>query len=215
MNNSLENLTRHPPPSLNIAVVVLDGFDFASLSSILEAISSAKRNIGSEKISVSTIGIHSPLASSLGIKIVPNLALTDVQLSEFHVTILIGGSAAKLTTHSELSLQLIDADKSGRLMGGVWNGAYHLAAAGLTAGYECLITGDGRFAIEPTLEKRKRHCAWHFDERRMTSGDSHSTTCMMNAMIVHYFQACNDALQSIQDAGPQDMNEGLSFPEAC
>lgn len=183
-NSSTDHLTRH----LSVALVILDGFDFASLSATLEAISTAKIRLGNDVISCTTVGMNSSSRSSLGISVTPNFGVGETQLSEYDVTILVGGSGATLKTHFELTQQLMSAAKAGRLLGGIWNGAYHLAAAGLTDGYECLITGDGRFSIEPPIPKRRRYASWHFDERRMTCSDAYNATSMMEAMLDHFFE---------------------------
>lgn len=188
MNDSFNSSTGHPTRQLSIALVILDGFDFASLSATFEAISTAKKRLGADVISCTTMGVSSSSRSSLGISVTPNLGLGETQLSEYNVTILVGGSGATLKTHFELTQQLMKAAKAGRLLGGIWNGTYHLAAAGLTEGYECLITGDGRFSIEPPTPKRRRYTSWHFDERRMACSDAYTATSMMVAMLDHFFE---------------------------
>lgn len=211
MNPSFNSSTGHPTRQLNIALVILDGFDFASLSATLEAISTAKISLGNDVISCTTLGMNSSSRSSLGISITPNIRLGDAQLCGYDVTILVGGSGAILKTHFELTQQLMSAAKAGRLLGGIWNGAYHLAAAGLTDGYECLITGDGKFSIEPPIPKRRRYASWHFDERRMTCSDAYNATSMMAAMLDHFFE----------DLGPKKvvkkslMNHSQMSPPPC
>ena len=192
MNDSFNSSTGHPTSQLSIALVILEGFDFSSLSATLEAISTAKQRLGSDVISCTTLGMNSSSMSSLGISVTPNIGLGESQLSKFDVTVLVGGSGTTLKTHLELMQQLMSAAKAGRLLGGIWNGAYHLAAAGLTEGYECLITGDGRFSIEPLIPKRRRYVSWQFDERRMTCSDAYSATCMMAAMFDHFFEVSHD-----------------------
>lgn len=126
--------------------------------------------------------------SNLGISVTPSITLSNTHLNEYDVTVLIGGSEATLKPNLELTQQLINAAEVGRLLGGIWNGAYHLATAGLTDGYECLIAGDGRFSIEPPISNGRRYLSWQFDEDRMACSDAVSATFMLNAMFDHFYQ---------------------------
>ncbi len=215
MNDFLNSSTGHPSRQLSIALVVLEGFDFASLSAALEAISTARRRIGTNDISCTTVGTNASSKSSLGISITPNIGLDATPLSEYDVTILVGGSGVTLKMHFELTRQLMNAAEAGRLLGGIWNGAYHLTAAGLTDGYECLIAGDGRFSIEPPISKRRKNASWHFDGRRMTCTDAHSTTCMMGAMFDHFFEVLATGKAIKKKAKPQKSSGVEPFSEAC
>jgi len=215
MNYSLKNSIGHPTKQLSIALIVLEGFDFASLSATLEAISKAKRRLGTDAVSCTTFGMSSSCASSVGISVTPNTALGDAQLSNYDTTILVGGSGATLKSHLELTLQLMSAAKAGRLLGGIWNGAYHLAAAGLTDGYECLITGDGKFSIESPITKLRQNATWQFDERRMSCSDAHGATCMMDAMFDHFFEVPAKAEVAKKKVKNQQVRGGESLPEAC
>ena len=215
MNDNFNSSTRHPPRQLSIALVVLEGFDFASLSSTLEAISKAKRRLGAGVARCTTLGTNSSAMSSLGISVTPNIRLGETQLSEYDVIVLIGGSETTLKTHLALTQQLKSAAKAGRLLGGIWNGAYHLAAAGLTDGYECLITGDGRFSIESPTPKHRRYATWQFDERRMTCRDAYSATRMMEAMFDHFFGATATTNVAKRKTKSQQASGTDFFPQAC
>ncbi len=215
MNDHFNNSTSYPSRQLSIALVVLEGFDFASLSATMEAISTAKRRLGADVISCTTLGTSSSPMISLGISVTPNIRLGDTQLSEYDVTILIGGAEATLKPQLALTQQLKSAAKAGRLLGGIWNGAYHLAAAGLTDGYECLITGEGRFSIETPIPQRTRYTSWQFDDRRMTCSDAYSATRMMEAMFDHFFEATATTKVAKKKLKNQQASGVDSFPEAC
>ncbi|KPM67087.1 hypothetical protein HB4184_01310 [Pseudomonas putida] len=141
-----------------------------------------------------TVGLSSSCLSSTSISLTPNLILCDTQLKEYEVIIVVGGSEARLNLDSRLTEQLYEAAKANRLLGGIWNGAYHLAAAGLTEGYECIISGDGMFTIEPSLNERKSTSYWQFDGRRMTSRDASSAVFMMDALWEHFGESLNGNL---------------------
>ncbi|MFJ4052665.1 DJ-1/PfpI family protein [Pseudomonas sp. NPDC089743] len=189
MHDVINRRTSRPTRHLSIVLIVLDGFDLSSLSATMETLSTAKRRLGTDAVSCTTVGLQSSCMSNLGISITPDTTLGSIHLSEYEVSILIGGSDTKLNTNLALTQQLISAAEAGRLLGGIWNGAYHLAAAGLTDGYECLIEGDGRFSIEPTTPKRRRYLSWQFDEYRMACSDGVSATFMLNEMFEHFYQA--------------------------
>ncbi|MFJ4112500.1 DJ-1/PfpI family protein [Pseudomonas sp. NPDC089758] len=193
MNDFINRISSRSARHLSIALIALDGFDFSSLSATMEAISAAKKKFDTDTISCTTIGMRSSPMSNLGISVTPDITLNNARLSEYDVTILIGGSETKLKTNIELTQQLIRAAKAGRLLGGIWNGAYHLAAAGLTDSYECLITGDGKFSIEPPTPNRRRYLSWQFDEYRMTCSDAASAIFMLNAMFDHFFATSSQA----------------------
>lgn len=133
-----------------------------------------------------TVGLSSSCLSSTSISITPDLILCNTQLKGYKVIILVGGSEARSDLDPRLMEQLCEAAKANRLLGGVWNGAYHLAAAGLTDGYECIISANGRFTIEPPLHERKSTSHWQFDGRRMTSRDAYSVVFMMDALWEHF-----------------------------
>lgn len=214
MNDHFNSSTGHPTRQLSIALVVLEGFDLSSLSATLEAISTARRSLGADVISCTTVGMNSSSMSSLGISVTPNVGLCETQLSEYDATILIGGSGATLKANFELTQQLVSAAKAARLLGGIWNGAYHLAAAGLTDGYECLITGDGRFYIEPPTPKRRRYASWQFDACIMTCSDTHHTASMMDAMFDHFFEAPSTTKDVKKKPHKQQISEALPVRKA-
>jgi|GEM_PF-4172556 len=189
MKTDVTRNTVHPLHPLSLAFVVLEGFDLAVLSAALEAVSAARRRLGHDVISCTTLGMSALPRSHLGIPVTPNNRLGEIPLSDYDVVVLIGGSGAMLKTHFSLTQQLKLAAKADRLLGGIWNGAYHLAAAGLIEGYECLITGDGRFTLEPPIMNRRRSADWQFDEHRMTCRDAYNTGPMMEAMFEHFFGA--------------------------
>lgn len=185
MNKHIASQISRNSLQFKIALVILSGFDIASLSATLESIIAAKKRFGAHLISHMTVGLSSSCSSSTSIKITPDLILCDTQLKGYEVIILMGGSEARLNLDPRLMEQLCEAAKANRLLGGVWNGAYHLAAAGLTDGYECIVSGDGRFTIEPPVHERKSNSCWQFDGRRMTSRDASSTVFMMDALWAH------------------------------
>ncbi|WBM44726.1 DJ-1/PfpI family protein [Pseudomonas putida] len=195
MNNYIVNPTSRNSTQLKIALVILSGFDIASLSVTLESIIAAKKKFGARLISYRTVGLMSSCSSSTNISITPDLILSETQLKGYEVIILMGGSEARLNLDSSLMEQLREAAKANRLLGGIWNGAYHLAAAGLTEGYECIINGDGRFTIEPPIDERNSTSYWQFDGRRMTSRDASSAVFMMDALWEHFDEnlICNSA----------------------
>lgn len=184
---------------LSVALVALQGFDFQCFSSTLDMASTANKKYGRELISTTIIGIDSLITSSLGITITPNFELTHTTLTDFDAVIVLGGADTQLVAHSALTTQLLQADAAGKILGGVWNGTYHLAAAGLTKGYECIIAADGRFTIEPSSEGRTR-LHWQFDGRRMSTSHCYGVPSMMTALFRHFV---NDAaLRSLEPDAP-------------
>ncbi|WP_449433981.1 GlxA family transcriptional regulator [Pseudomonas putida] len=123
---------------------------------------------------------HAEVMSDLGIPIGPDTPLTDIRLSDLDLMVICGGLRAARTVPSWLSALLKKIAKLPIALGGLWNGAWYLGAAGLLDGYRCAIHAEQRTALaERAPYANVSHDSLVFDRNRMTSATPNGAFDMM------------------------------------
>ncbi|MDZ3991318.1 GlxA family transcriptional regulator [Pseudomonas sp. Teo4] len=113
---------------------------------------------------------HAEVMSDLGIPIRPDTPLTDIRLADLDLMIVCGGLRAARTVPNWLSALLKNISKLPIALGGLWNGAWYLGAAGLLDGYRCAIHAEQRTALaERAPYARVSQESLILDRNRMTS----------------------------------------------
>ena len=123
---------------------------------------------------------HTEIMSDLGIPIRPDTPLTELRLSDLDLMVICGGLRAARTVPDWLSLMLKKISRLPIALGGLWNGAWYLGAAGLLDGYRCAIHPEQRIALaERTPYATVSHESLVFDRDRMTSATPSGAFQMM------------------------------------
>lgn len=93
---------------------------------------------------IQMVGEGPQVMSDLGIALPVDTALADLDVQGLDCLLVCGGLRVRLEAAPALRNKLRQADHAGCLLGGLWNGAYFLAEAGLLDGHECAFHPDGR-----------------------------------------------------------------------
>ncbi len=153
---------------------------------------------------------HAEVMSDLGIPIRPDTPLTDIRLSDLDLMVICGGLRAARTVPSWLSSLLKKISKLPIALGGLWNGAWYLGAAGLLDGYRCAIHAEQRTALaERAPYASVSHDALVFDRNRMTSA---TPTGAFDMMIRWLGYGSSPALaDAVLDTLDSDQSKHRSF----
>ncbi|MFJ4346544.1 GlxA family transcriptional regulator [Pseudomonas sp. NPDC089401] len=129
---------------------------------------------------------HGEVISDLGIPVRPDTPLTDIRLSDLDLMVICGGLRAARTVPSWLSALLRKIARLPIALGGLWNGAWYLADAGLLDGYRCAIHAEQRTALaERAPHANVCHEPSVFDRNRMTSATPNGAFDMMIHWLAH------------------------------
>ncbi|WP_312936272.1 GlxA family transcriptional regulator [Pseudomonas sp.] len=85
--------------------------------------------------------------SDLGIPIRPDTPLTDIRLADLDLLVICGGLRTVRSPPPWLTTLLRQAARRRIALGGLWNGAWYLACAGLLDDYRCALHADQRTAL--------------------------------------------------------------------
>jgi len=153
---------------------------------------------------------HAEVVSDLGIPIRPDTPLTDIRLTDLDLMVICGGLRASRTVPSWLSSLLKKISKLPIALGGLWNGAWYLGAAGLLDGYRCAIHAEQRTALaERAPYASVCHDALVFDRNRMTSA---TPTGAFDMMIRWLGYGSSPALaDAVLDTLDSDQSKHRSF----
>jgi transcriptional regulator GlxA family with amidase domain len=129
---------------------------------------------------------HAEVMSDLGIPIRPDTPLTDIRLSDLDLMVICGGLRATRTVPNWLSALLKKISRLPIALGGLWNGAWYLGAAGLLDGYRCAIHAEQRTALaERAPYASVSHESLVLDRNRMTSATPNGASEMMIRWLRH------------------------------
>ena len=122
--------------------------------------------------------------SDLKIDISVSGKFSSINASEFDVLLVCGGLRTSLKVDKSLQLVLQKASRSACKLGGIWNGSYILAQAGIMKGYECTIHPENHALMTevfPEVNVSKK--PFVIDRDRMSSAGATSTLSMMLNLI--------------------------------
>jgi len=124
------------------------------------------------------------VVSDLGIAISAGCRLADLQERQQQLIVVCGGFRVQLQADPLLRTKLRQADAAGVMLGGLWNGAYFIAEAGLLDGYECAFHPDGRAMMTELFPKVKVTGHSHVvDRRRISCAGANSSLSMMLEVV--------------------------------
>jgi len=140
--------------------------------------------------------------SGLGIPSPPGTPVTDIRLAVLDLMVICGRLRTARTVPGWLSALLKKIAKLSIAVGGLWNGAWYLGAAGLLDGYRCAIHAEQRTALaERVPHASVCHDALAFDRNRMTSATPNGAFEMMIRWLgVGSSQQLADAVLDTLDA---------------
>ncbi|MNZ15998.1 HTH-type transcriptional regulator CdhR [compost metagenome] len=126
------------------------------------------------------------VVSDLGISISTDCTLAELDEKRQDIIVVCGGFRVRLEGDAQLRAKLRSADAAGAVLGGLWNGAYFLAEAGLLDGHECAFHPDGRAMMSELFPKVS--VTTHsqvLDRKRISCAGANSSLGMMLEVVRH------------------------------
>mgnify|MGYP002656200075 CR=1 FL=1 len=151
-SNSLQARNRQPAAAssntaLHVGFVLLRHFSLPAFTQSLDTLVTANL-IRPDAFVYTTYSLdESDVVSDLGIPIRAGQALDALAPESLDLLIVCGGLRTPCNTTKRLSGVLKAAAESGTWLGGLWNGAWFLAEAGLLNGYRCAIHPEQRLGL--------------------------------------------------------------------
>ncbi|WP_110685676.1 GlxA family transcriptional regulator [Salinicola aestuarinus] len=169
------------------AFVLLDNFSLMAFTGAADALVTANLMAPSPRYDVSVVGSSGALVTSdLGIAISTDCSLADLDASGHDILVVCGGFRVPLATTPVLRHKLRSADAKGAILGGLWNGAFFLAEAGLLDGHDCAIHPDSRATLAELFPGvGLSHRSYVVEPRRVTCAGANSSLSMMLDLIRH------------------------------
>ncbi len=134
-------------PLVRTGFVLLEHFSLPAFTQALDTIITANL-LRAGLFSSRTYGLSDgEVVSDLGLVIRPDTRISPAMVSELDLLVICGGYRTELKTNDELAHLLRAAAQAGVTLGGLWNGAWFLASAGLLDGYRCAIHPEHRPAL--------------------------------------------------------------------
>ncbi|MBQ0784951.1 MAG: GlxA family transcriptional regulator [Amphritea sp.] len=141
-----------PSKPLRVGFILNDNFSMQAFTAAVDALVTANLVSSTELYSHLTISHTSnPVTSDLSIEVSANITLDQIPLEgedALDILIICGGFRSSLDEYPPLSDTLRAADKQGLTLGGIWNGAIHLAHAGLLNGFGCAAHPDNHAVMQ-------------------------------------------------------------------
>ncbi|MGQ7958030.1 GlxA family transcriptional regulator [Pseudomonas sp. SP16.1] len=168
-----------------VAFVLLDHFSMMAFTGAVDALVTANLMSATPLYEVLVVGGEQDVVvSDLGIVISADCRLADLREREQQLIVVCGGFRVQLQANPLLRTKLRQADAAGAMLGGLWNGAYFLAEAGLLDGYECAFHPDGRVMMTELFPKVKVTSQAHVvDRRRISCAGANSSLGMMLEVV--------------------------------
>ncbi|WP_079201053.1 GlxA family transcriptional regulator [Pseudomonas sp. CC6-YY-74] len=172
-------------PLRRVAFVLLDNFSMMAFTGAVDALVTANLMSPAPLYEVLVVGGASAVVvSDLGIVISADCCLADMAEKQQDILVVCGGFRVRLQVDPLLRTKLRSADAAGAMLGGLWNGAYFLAEAGLLDGYDCAFHPDGRAMIAELFPKvRLSNHAYVLDRERISCAGANSSLGMMLEVV--------------------------------
>ncbi|MEK8079121.1 GlxA family transcriptional regulator [Pseudomonas sp. XK-1] len=196
----LERVRRDEPvvAKRRVAFVLLDHFSMMAFTGAVDALVTANLMSALPLYEVLVVGVEDVVVSDLGIVISADCRLAELQERQQQLIVVCGGLRVPLQPHPLLRAKLRSADHAGTMLGGLWNGAYFLAEAGLLDGYDCAFHPDGRSMMTELFPRVRlsRH-SFVLDRERIACAGASSSLDMMLAVVK---RDCGDSLvQAVEE----------------
>jgi len=217
----IQSFDRGRNPSVKTVVFLLQPhFSLLAFTAAADALTTANLVIGQPKFSFKTLSVNSKsVVSDLGIPICCDYSLhkdasTQIAADDHPVLptldllIVCGGFRCELEENTGTTALLCEAHEHGVMLGGLWNGIFAVAHAGLMSGHSAAIHFDNIEQAEnlfPSLELRKDTLV--IDRKRVSAAGPNSAFDLMLLLIQRYdtietVQAIRDILRA--DTGSQE-----------
>ncbi|BAN47937.1 GlxA family transcriptional regulator [Metapseudomonas resinovorans] len=175
------------PQVRRVSFILREHFSMMAFTGAVDALVTANLMSSSPVFDVQVVGGDGNLVvSDLGISISTDCTLTALDEKCQDILVVCGGFRVRLEGDAQLRTKLRSADAAGAVLGGLWNGAYFLAEAGLLDGHDCAFHPDGRAMMSELFPKVKvTSHAQVLDRRRISCAGANSSLGMMLEVVRH------------------------------
>ncbi|WAJ39871.1 GlxA family transcriptional regulator [Pseudomonas sp. GOM7] len=173
-----------PAAVFPVAFVLLENFSMMAFTGAVDALVTTNLMNGTPLYQVLVVGEQDVVVSDLGISIAVDCRLADLNGRGMYMVVVCGGFRTHLHAIPLLRSKLRQADAGGALLGGLWNGAYFLAEAGLMDGHECAFHPEGRVMMAELFPRVKvtTH-SYVVDRKRISCAGANSSLNMMLEVV--------------------------------
>lgn len=181
-----------PQPARRVIFMLREHFSMQAFSAAMDALLTANIMTATPLFQVKVAGSEHSVTGDLGLSIATDITLAELHPQAQDILIVCGGFRVRLVPDPLLRTRLRQADAAGAVLGGLWNGAYFLAEAGLLDGHECAFHPDGRAVLAEVFPNVKVSTAARVvEQRRITCSGPNSALGMM--------------LEVVRDVGGQEL----------
>ncbi|MHB9801102.1 GlxA family transcriptional regulator [Pseudomonas sp. MT3] len=169
-----------PQPARRVLFVLREHFSMLAFTAAMDALLTANIMTATSLFQVQVAGSERSVTSDLGLAVNCDLTLAELHAAPQDILVVCGGFRVQLLPDPQLRNRLRQAASAGAVLGGLWNGAYFLAEAGLLDGHECAFHPDGRAVLAevfPNVKVTSR--ARVADHGRLTCAGPNSALGMM------------------------------------
>lgn len=173
-------------PCRRVVFVLKEHFSMMAFTAAMDTLVTANLMSAAPLFQIEIAGNGKQVLSDLGIALPITTDLADLDIQGLDVLMVCGGFRVRMVSDQVLRTKLRQADGRGAVLGGLWNGAYFLAEAGLLNDHECAFHPDGRAMMNelyPTLRVSDK--AHVLSRRRMSCAGASSALDMMLSLLEH------------------------------
>ncbi|WP_137821444.1 GlxA family transcriptional regulator [Pseudomonas sp. D(2018)] len=174
-------------PVRRVSFILREHFSMMAFTGAVDALITANLMSSAPVFEIQVVGEDSNLVvSDLGISISTDCTLSQLAEKTQDIIVVCGGFRVRLEGEVLLRAKLRSADAAGAVLGGLWNGAYFLAEAGLMDGHDCAFHPDGRAMMAEVFPKvRMTNHAQVLDRKRISCAGANSSLDMMLDVVRH------------------------------
>ncbi|CDH79541.1 GlxA family transcriptional regulator [Pseudomonas aeruginosa] len=178
--DQVKHVLAAPQSARRVIFVLREHFSMLAFSAAMDALLTANIMTATPLFKVQVAGSERSVTSDLGLSVATGITLVELHAQPQDILIVCGGFRVRLAPDPLLRGRLRQADAAGAVLGGLWNGAYFLAEAGLLDGHECAFHPDGRAVLAEVFPNVKVSASTRVvDRRRITCAGPNSALGMM------------------------------------
>ncbi|WP_417422068.1 GlxA family transcriptional regulator [Halomonas sp.] len=196
-----------------VVFILLENFSMMAFTGAVDALVTTNLMKTATIYEITVVGGNAgSTVSDLGIEIANDFSLQSFKSIDFQVDVLIVCGGLRVKTQASLLLRSIlrRADAQGAALGGLWNGAYFLAEAGLLSGYQCAYHPDGRAMMaEQYWNVSVTSRSFIVDRSRLSCAGASSSLSMMLEVV--RLDCGNEVVGAVEEMLSCD--KGIDLPD--
>ena len=185
MGQPLINNQEKPVETWRVGFVLLEYFSMMAFTGAVDALVTANLLSNTEHFTFTFYGENGEsVKSDLNIDVSVTGSFKPITPKQLDVILVCGGLRTKLEVQPRLKSILQQAARLNCRIGGIWNGSYILAQAGIMQGYECTIHPENYALMSevfPEVNVSKK--PYVIDRERFSSAGATSTLGLMLSLI--------------------------------